>query len=165
MLPQSLRFLARQPRSQVGINLLRDVSLHRQQVGHLPVILIAPQLRSVRHVHKVRVNRNHVAALRNLAHQQRIHIQLFAYLLCIDLVPLVAEHRAAGHYLQLRHPRQAADHSVSHSIRNIFDIRIRAAVDERQHRDGANLSAACNHPLQPCTRSHCQRQKQHRNAR
>src|SRR6185503_20109667 len=66
-------------------------------------------------------------ALRNPAHQHGVYFQVFAYLLCINVVPLVAEHRAARHHLQLRHPRQAADHAVSHSIRDILTIAITTA--------------------------------------
>ena len=61
---QLLLILCRKLRAQTLRNFPCDITLNRQQVGHLPVILLAPQLFAIANVIEFDVDSEIVAALR-----------------------------------------------------------------------------------------------------
>jgi len=62
--------------------------LDRDQVGHLPVVLIAPEFGAVGHVDQVGLDRQGIAALRDPAHQNGVNVELFAHFLALMSRPL-----------------------------------------------------------------------------
>ncbi len=100
-LGQPLLLLARRPQAQLLRDLLGDLLLHRDNLGELPDVLPAPELRVGRHVHQLGLDIQAVAALHHSPRQHRPHIQLPPDLFGICFAPLVAKHPAPWHHPQL----------------------------------------------------------------
>ena len=76
--------------------------------------------------------------LRNPPHQNRLHTQLVAHLLWIDLFAFVTKDGVVRDHLQTRSPRQTVDEIFSQSVREIFQFLIAFGMRERHHGDRFN---------------------------
>ena len=132
-------FRAHDSGPQVVVDFLGDVSLHRDQVGNLAVELVAPKFGAVGHVDQIGLDRQSIAALRDPAHQHGVNVEFLADFLGVDVAPLVAEHRAAGHHPQFGHAGKAADNSFGNAVGEILDVGVRAHIHEGQNGDGMNV--------------------------
>jgi len=77
---------------------LGNFFLHLKHVGHLSVVVLAPQLRTVCHIYQLCANHQTVIRLSDAARENRAHGKFVAGLQRIQLASFVAEHNAAGDY-------------------------------------------------------------------
>ena len=91
---------------------------------------LAPQLRTVAHIHQLRPDGERVAPLRHSTGEHGLHTHVSAGLTRIDLFAFVAEGRAPRHDTQMRQLGQTIDQALANAIAQIFGVRIAAGIVE-----------------------------------
>ena len=128
--------------AEIIVNFLGDVALDRNQIGNLAIELVTPKFSAIGHVHQIGLDQKSISALRDPAHKHRVHVEFLTDFLGVDFAPFVAEDRTAGHHAQFRDAGKAADNSFGNTVGQIFDVGVRAHIDERQDGDGMNVVSA-----------------------
>ena len=101
--------------------------------------LFSPELGLGVGVHELGLDVQHVSLLHDAPGQDRPRVQRESDGRRIGLQPLVAEHEAARNHPKSRELRETVDDAFGDPVGDVFDLRIRAGVDERQH--GERLSS------------------------
>ena len=99
----------------------------------------APKLCPVRRIDQIGLHADLVAVLRNASHQHRSDLKLFPDFLRVILIALEAEDAASRHHFEIGQLRQRADQALGQAVAQIFIVRIRRRIHERQHRERVNL--------------------------
>ena len=137
-----LRFLrVAQPEPQLARDLRHDILLHGQRVRQLSIVVFAPQLAVIVHIHQLRAHRKVVAALRDPARDHRAHAQLAPHGARVGFLALVAEHRAARHHFQVGQLGEAVDQALRDAVAQPIRVLAAAGVDERQNRQRVDVLA------------------------
>src|SRR5215813_9041637 len=108
-LGQPLFLFATQLHAQALGYLPGDFFLEREDVGDLPVVPLAPELRSLHHIHQLGADHQSIAPLHNPSREYDTHVQLAPDRLRVEILALVAEYRAARRDAKLGNLRQAVD--------------------------------------------------------
>src|SRR5262249_32775134 len=98
----------------------RDVLLDREYVGNLPVVAIAPDLRAIARAHQLGLYNETIALLRDPAGHNGVDVELLSQGLWLDILPLVAECRRAGHYFKGLNLGQAVDDAFGHAVGEVI---------------------------------------------
>src|SRR5262249_59121333 len=91
---------AAQFRAQLLGSLLRDLSLDDEHIGETAIVLLAPELFVLPHVHQLRADCQMLAALPDPSHDHGAHAQRPSGREPIGLFPFVAKGGAAGDHAQ-----------------------------------------------------------------
>ena len=129
----ALQLFSGQPQAQLLRDLVGDLLLDRQDVGHVAIVLLAPQHGAIARVHQLGSDRERVDALHQPAFQHGAHPQLPADFLDILVLTLIAEHRVSRLDLQVRYAREARDEALGNPVAQVFCVGIAARIDEGQH--------------------------------
>jgi len=74
----------------------RDFVLDTEQIGRLPVVLLTPQLRTVRRADELHFDVDEIVQLAQLAEHDGVHAELFPDRTRIRVFPFVSKHGTAG---------------------------------------------------------------------
>src|SRR5262249_11894356 len=116
----------------------------RQDVGELPAVVLAPDLRAITPIHELRLHDESVASMKDAPAQHGSNTELAADALRIRGAALVTGDRAARHDPDSRQLRQTVDDALGDSVGEVLRIGIPAQVFEWQHGhrlDGTPLTA------------------------
>ena len=122
----------------------RHVALKSENVLHVAVIVLRPEMKAIGHVDKLRGNSQLVAGLAHTAFQHRAHVQLLADLPenAFVVLPLEGKGGTASRHAQSFHFGQHVEQFFGHSVAEIFVRFVCAHVHERQHGDRFLVGAA-----------------------
>ena len=114
---------------------LRDIVLNGEDVLHLAVVALRPQMITVGNVHELSGDAKAVAHLADAALENRRDLQLPSDLADVLVLSLERERRRARRDAQRLNLGQSVDDLFRHAVGEVFVLRIGAHVRERQHRD------------------------------
>ena len=115
-------------------NLLR----HRLDVRPLAVVVPDPDSAQVAHVHEFDANREAVLALRELAREHRLYVQLPSHFLEPEIfpAPFITGYRAKRPHLEAAHFVEVLDDAFRDTVAEVLYFGIAPDILERQDRDG-----------------------------
>src|SRR5262249_25285409 len=94
---KAVLFLGREPYAEPFRDFTRDFFLERQDVGELPAVVLAPDLRAITPIHELRLHDESVASMKDAPAQHGSNTELAADALRIRGAALVTGDRAARH--------------------------------------------------------------------
>jgi hypothetical protein len=115
-----------------GGNLL----LHREDIGQIAVVTVAPEVAAVRATHQLRRNADAAARALDAAFEQRPHSQPGADVSHIQLFAAKGERRSTGRHPEAVDARERADDLIGQTIAEIFVLLFGAQAGKRQNGDG-----------------------------
>src|SRR5262249_5836061 len=102
----------------------------------LPLVLLAPQVRAIDRVHKLRLDHQLVVAIGDSAEKHGANPELASNLLGVrSSQTLVSKHRASSHHSQLGELRQVVDQRLGYSIREVTGAQLARLIDKREDSD------------------------------
>jgi len=113
----------------------RDIVLKFQDVLHIAVEAVGPEMRPVGGVDQLRGDAHATACLAHGAFEHITHAEFAPDLLHIDGAAFVGEARIAGDDEEPFDPRQRSDDLLDHSVGEIFLLRVTAHILKRQYCD------------------------------
>ena len=114
---------------------LRDLILHREDVRHLAVVALRPEMKTIGDLDELRRDPDAVARLSNTPFQNVVDVEPPADLSEFDVLSAEKERRRAAGDLQARHVGQHIDDLFGQTVAEILVLLVRAHVGERQHGD------------------------------
>ena len=117
-------------------NRRRNLVLDGEDVGHLAVVALRPQVRAVGSQNELRRHTDAAAgaadaALEDVRHAERVRDPADVLVLAFE-----RKRRRARNHLEAGHLRERVDDLVREAVAEILVVRIPAHVGERQHGDG-----------------------------
>ena len=101
-------------------------SCTREQVRHVQVILLAPDLAVVARVYKLDADRKIIAPLNDPPRQHGLDIKLVPDLARVRVAPFVAKDRVARHDLEVRRLREVVYQAFGYAVRQVLRILVLA---------------------------------------
>ena len=114
-------------------DLAGDLRLHREDVGRLPTVLLAPDLSLVARVDQLHADREVLAVLQEFARHDAAHTQCARHLQGVGVLALVPHGGGVRDDLQARELRQAADQALADAIGQVLLLGVFRRACERQH--------------------------------
>ena len=112
-----------------------NVTLHRQQVDQLAIVLSAPEQRALVDVGEFDADGQRVAATGNATREDGGHVKLVTDLLRRHRLPLVAPGDTERNHLEAGQPGQAVTDAFGDSIGDVLVVRVIVSNLERQDGD------------------------------
>ena len=119
-----------------GDDRLRDLVLHREDVGELAVVTFGPEMAAGGDVVELRGDADAVAVLADAALDDIAHAELFRDLTQMNRAALVDEARVACDHEQPSQPREAGDDVFGDPIGEVFVLGVAAHVGKGEDGDG-----------------------------
>jgi hypothetical protein len=110
-----------------------DFILHIEELGHVLVEALGPEMVAALGVDELRTDAHPVAAALHGTFQHIAHAEFAADLPEIDMLSLVGEGRVATDHQHAAHARQVGGQAFGHAIDEIFLLGIATYVCEGQH--------------------------------
>ncbi len=113
----------------------RDLVLQHEDVGHLPVVGLRPEVIAIGGVDELGGDADLIASLAHAPLQNRLHVQLLGD--CADVLVLALEGkgRSARGDAQARHLGEEIEELLGETVGEVFLLLVRAEVHQREHRD------------------------------
>ena len=116
-------------------NLAGDLVLKAEQIAHVAVEPLRPEVRARFSIDELRVYANLLARSTHAPFQEVTHAELAADALCIDRLSLIGEGGATGDYEAPLDAREVGRQVLGNAVGEIFLLRVVAEIGERQHYD------------------------------
>ena len=118
---------------------LRDLVLDREDVGHLAIVALRPQVAAVGDGDQLRGHAQAIARLPHAALQNVRDAQRIANTADVFILALESEGRGPRRHLQPRQFRQCVDDLLGEPVAEVLVVLVAAHVGEGQHSDRGSL--------------------------
>jgi len=139
--------IASETRFHLGRHGLGDFVLDGEDVGHLPLEPLRPKVVAVGNADELGGDPQLLPGLPDAPLQDILHVELFADLACIDILPLKRKGRRAGDHPEVSDLGQAVDEFLGEPFAKIVLLRVGAHVLEGKDGDGCFICGRldCRH--------------------
>ncbi len=155
---EELFLLTRQARSKLAGDLLGQLALDAEDVRHLAVVLLPPDLRAAFDVRQRGPDDDRVATHDDLTGHDAPHVQVMADDHRVGVLRPVAERGAAGDDLEAGELREVVDDRLADSLAQVVAVRIAGGVEEGK--DGDRIDRVAEHPAARRDDDACRNQRQ-----
>src|SRR5262249_31678554 len=128
---KSLLLLPAQSQAQLVGDFPGDILLHPENIGKLPLILLAPEVMIVASIDQFGADKEIFAMLNNPTDKDRLNFQFASDRLGLRRPPFVTENGGARDYGEVGHLSEAVDEAFGDAVAQVLEVGIPIDIDER----------------------------------
>src|SRR2546423_343230 len=134
-LGESSMLRGRQLELELGDDVARNLILNLKNVLDITVVALRPDLITIAGVHELSADANASIHATDAALEDRLHVEQLSDFTNAQRLSLESESRSSGGDVEAGDSRQRVDDVFGDSVGEVFVVRARAHVGERQHTD------------------------------
>ena len=120
----------------------RDLVLHREDVGDLPVVGLRPEVVTVAGVHELGGDADLIAGLADASLEHGCDVELLRDGAHVLVLALEGKGRGAGRYPEIRHLGEEIEQLLGKPVGEVLLLLVGAEVHEGEHGDGSSRGRA-----------------------